>query len=249
MKVAVIGSCASEDWIHYRNIDSDFDIEVPPLRQHSSLISLFAKPCPVPAELGGRLTEWEDKQLRSDLDKSFLKRLVAERPAAVIVDFAIDATGGVAVFNGGLITHSYVFDRSGLGAGLDPKTIVLPSREPAAYAAALVTAARQFDAFMKRELPDSRVILHKCRFATAYLDKARTVRPFSEEAQAYFTSANRFLGLMEETAEKEIACAVIDVREEPLLADETHLWGLGPMHLERRYYARFQAAFERIMTG
>lgn len=249
MKVAVIGSCASEDWIHYRNIDSDFDIEVPPLRQHSSLISLFAKPGTAPAELGGTLTEWEDRQIRSDFDKSFLRRLVAERPGAAIIDFAIDATGGIAVFNGCLITHSYVFDRSGLGASLDPKDIFKPSREPAAYAAALVTAARHFDAFMKRELPDCRVILHKCRFATSYLDRSRTVQPFSEEGRAYFTTANNLLGQMESAAERDITCAVIDVREEPHLADETHLWGIGPMHLERRYYARFQSAFERIMSG
>ena len=249
MKVAVIGSCASEDWIHYRNIDSDFDIEVPPLRQHSSLISLFAKPGMAPAVLGGTLRDWEEKQIRSDFDKSFLRRLVVERPAAAIIDFAIDATGGIALFNGCLITHSFMFERSGLAAILDPKNIFLPSLEPAAYAAALVTAARHFDAFMKRELPDCRVILHKCRFATSYLDRSRTVQPFPEEGRAYYTAANQLMGLMEPTVEQHISCAVIDVREEPILADETHLWGLAPMHLERRYYARFQSAFERIMSG
>lgn len=249
MKVAVIGSCASEDWIHYGSLDSAFDIEVPPLRQHSSLISLFARPCAVPAELGGRLNEWESRQIRSDLDKSFLQRLVSERPAAVLVDLAIDSVGGVAQFQGSLITYSYFMQRSALAAGLDPMAIFLPARAPAAYAAALVTAARRFDAFMKRELPECRVILHKCRFATAYLDKARTVRPFPENEREHFTAANNFLGLLEATAETAIACTVIDVREDPLLADETHLWGLGAMHLERRYYARFQAAFERIMSG
>ena len=247
MRLCILGSCVSEDWLHYRDVDAELQFEVPEGRQHSSLISMCAQPVPVPAELGADLTEWEARQLRTDLDKSFLPSLVRLKPDGLIIDLAIDALRGVALLEGKLITNSFMFRKSRLFEGFDERNVRAALSGPEAYARLLTAAAHGFRTFLQAELPACKVILHKCRYALAYRDKSRQVRPFADDVQASYRRANQSLERMEQVVEAELRCDVIDVAGDALLADERHVWGLGGMHLERGYYARFQSELARIM--
>lgn len=247
MKLSILGSCVSEDWVHYRDVNAT-QFELPERRQHSSLISVCAQPVEVPADLGQGLTEWEAQQLRTDLDKSFLPHLAEIRPDGLIIDLAIDALRGVALFDGKLITNSFMFQKSRLFENFDERNAHSALREPVAYARVLASAARQFHAFMTSELPQCRVILHKCRYALAYRDKAGVILRFPDDLRDSYQQANRSMDEMERVIESEIACDTVAIADETLLADQKHVWGLGGMHLERSYYNRFQAELDRIMT-
>ena len=246
MKLSILGSCVSEDWVHYRDINvTQFDL--PERRQHSSLISVCAQPVEVPDDLGPGLSEWEAQQLRTDLDKSFLPHLAEIKPDGLVIDLAIDALRGVAMFDRKLITNSFMFQKSRLFENFDGCNVHAALDEPAAYARVLASATRQFRAFMERELPSCRVILHKCRYALAYRDRSGVERPFAEDEQSSYRRANRSMEALERVIEGEMACDAIDIADETLLADAKHVWGLAGMHLERSYYSRFQAELDRIM--
>ncbi len=246
MKLSILGSCVSEDWVHYRDINAT-QFELPERRQHSTLISVCAKPVEVPEDLGPGLSAWEAQQLRTDLEKSFLPHMVELRPDGIIIDLAIDALRGVALYDGKLITNSFMFQKSRLFETFDQKNIHAALHEPAAYARVLASAARQFRAFMEAELPQCRVILHKCRYALAYRDRSGAIRPFAEDVRSTYRLANRSMAEMEQIMEGEMPCAAVDIADDDLLADQKHVWGLGGMHLERSYYTRFQAELDRIL--
>ena len=248
MRLSILGSCVSEDWLHYRDVDAELQFELPERRQHSSLISVCAKPCPVPADLGPELADWEAQQLRTDLDKSFLPDLARMKPDALVIDLAIDALRGVALFDGGLITNSFMFQKSRLFEGFDQRNLHAALSEPMLYARVMAAAARHFRDFRAAELPDCKVILHKCRYALAYRDRAGVVRPFADDVQASYRRANQSLEWLEQVVEAELPCDVIFVADDAMLADQRHVWGLGGMHLERSYYARFQSELARIMS-
>lgn len=247
MKIAILGSCVSEDWVHYRDVDAELEFDLPERRQHSSLISVCAAPSPVPDELGPDLAEWQAQQLRADLDKSYLPHLAELRPDALVIDLAIDALRGIAVLDGRLITNSVMFQKSRLFEGFDEGNTHAAVNEPQTYARLLGAACREFMGFKARQLPDCRLILHKCRYAEFYRSKSGEVRPFSDDVRATYRRANASMDLIESVVERETGCAVIAVSGDRLLADERHVWGLGGMHLERSYYNRFQAELARIM--
>lgn len=247
VKIAILGSCVSEDWVHYRDINAELDFDLPERRQHSSLISVCAEPSPVPDDLGPDLTEWQAQQLRTDLDKSFLPHLVELKPDALVIDLAIDALRGIALLDGRLITNSLMFQKSRLFEGFDERNTHAAVNEPQRYARLLATACREFRAFMARELPACRLILHKCRYAEFYRSKSGEVSPFADDVRATYRQANASMDLIESVVERETGCAVIAVAGDSLLADQRHVWGLGGMHLERSYYNRFQAELARIM--
>lgn len=247
MRLSILGSCVSEDWLHYRDVDADLQFAMPDRRQHSSLISICAQPSRVPADLGPDLTEWEAQQLRTDLDKSYLPGLARSKPDALVIDLAIDALRGVAFFDGRLITNTFMFRKSRLWEGFDQRNVRSALAEPELYCGVLADAARRLGDFITAEIPNCKVILHKCRYALAYRDLAGEVRPFADEVQASYRRANQGLARMEQVVAAEVPCDTIFIPGDPLLADQRHVWGLGGMHLERWYYARFQSELARIM--
>jgi hypothetical protein len=248
VKLSILGSCVSEDWVHYRDVHA-MHLTLPERRQHSSLISVVAQPSEVPDDLGPGLTEWEAKQLRTDLDKSFLPHLAEVKPDGLIIDVAIDALRGVAMFDGRMITNSFMFQKSRLFENFDARQVHAALHEPEAYSRVMATATRNFWAFMEREIRGCRVILHKCRYALSYRDRSGEVRPFAEDVRSSYRRANQSMAQLEAVMEGEMPCEVIAIADDSLLADQRHVWGLGGMHLERSYYTRFQSELDRIMKG
>lgn len=247
--LAIIGSCASEDWIHYRDLSSAFRFALPPLRQHSSLLSIVSKPCAVPEGLCEGMTAWEAAQLRCDFDKSFLLRLKEAAPRVLIVDFAIDALSGVVNHGEGWNTKSYLLRRSPLFAELQSKGTMTARSRPEIYFREFGAAARILRKFMNSSLPDCKVILHEVRFAETVVDRAGAVTRMPERTVAMFRAANQTLAQLEDLFQRNVPCDVVSLQDETWNADPGHMWGMGGMHFERRYYVRFNAELQSLMSG
>ena len=246
--LAIMGTCVSEDWIHYRDLAAEFRFALPPLRQHSSLLSLFSKPAAVPEGLFGSMSGWEQAQLRSEFDKSFLRQLMKARPRVLLLDFALDAFSGVIGHGEGYITRSYLVRRSPLFAELKTGGLLTPQSNGPLYLREFSAAAQVLQRFVARNLPDCQVVLHKTRFVEAGIDKAGVVRTIGGETERLFKAANEVLPALEEAFQRHVTCDVVSLLDETWHADASHMWGIGGMHLERRYYTRFNAELARVVA-
>lgn len=247
-KIAIIGSCVSEDWIHFRDFSVDWPFELPPMRQHSSLVSLFSPAIEVPVGDIAHLKVFEQKQICFDFDKSFPTHMAQARPRMLILDFAIDSLCGVIRHGEGWVTNSHMLRRTPLRDALRGAEVMSPRAHPERYLAELSRSARALSVFMRNAAPSCRIIIHKCRFAERAIDKDGTVKSFSERMLNVYRSANRTLQLMEQVAERELDCEVMSLIDGDYRADARHVWGLGGMHFERRYYVDFTAGLMRLLS-
>ena len=92
-KIAILGTCASEDWYHYQDPRRRLDVGLVPRYQQSALISLNCKPVSLPSELGPKVSEVDAAKLRVDFDKSFLPTLKEVKPDFLIVDLLLIPAG------------------------------------------------------------------------------------------------------------------------------------------------------------
>lgn len=131
-KIAIIGSCVSEDWIHYRDLSADWPFELPPIRQHSSLVSLFSPASEAPESILASLKAFDQKQIRLDFDKRFPTHMAEAKPGVLILDFAIDSLCGVIRHGQGWITNSHMLRRTPLREALRGSEVLSPAPIPSA---------------------------------------------------------------------------------------------------------------------
>lgn len=245
--IAILGTCASDDWFHYQDARHRLDVRLAPPYQQSSLISLAARPVPVPEDLGGQLGKSEAANLRIDLDKSFLARLADAKPDYLIVDLLIDARRGVIAMDGSWVTNSYIINRSQLAAGLEAVRRLNALEDLEAYLVPFTESLRRFAVFLNTELPRCRVILHKARWAEYFVDKDDAVHPFEPKLQMSCFAANIRMPRLEAAFEREIPCDVISIDAASIVADARHIWGLAPVHYRKDYYRSFTEQLRRII--
>lgn len=247
-KIAVLGTCASEDWYHYQNPRQRLDVKLVPPYQQSAMVSLNSKPVPLPSgDLGQALGKEEIDKLKIDFDKSFFSLLESAQPDVLIVDLLLDSRRGVIRTGDGAVTNSYIIHRSSLRDRLDFTAVFNPLVEPDKYAQEFTASVRHLGAFLKSRLPQCRIILHKARWAEYYLDKAGVLHPFEPKKQINHFVANMCIRELEQIFEREITCDVISVQDVPTIADEQHIWGFLPLHYQKSYYHEFVAKLRPLL--
>lgn len=244
---AVLGTCTSEDWYHHQSPRSRLPLKQLALCQQSALVTLNARPVPIPDTLGTGVSGEEALKLRMDFDRSFLPGLVPLKPDVLIVDLLLDSLRGVMDLEEGWVTNSYLLRKSGMGEACGGKKTINPVTEQARYLDLFTASVDFLAAFLREKLPGCRVILHKARWAEYYLDKDGFIRPFDPGNQvSYFMGNQRIRGL-EAAFRKAIPCEVLAVEEMPVLADVQHIWGLSALHYHKEYYRHFQERLRLLL--
>ncbi|MFN4143608.1 DUF6270 domain-containing protein [Aestuariivirga sp.] len=246
-KIAILGTCASEDWFHFQDPRRRLDVRLAPPYQQSALVSLNCKPVPLPGDLGPKIREGEMQKLRADFDKSFLATLKDVKPDVLIVDLLLDSRRGVYRFGDSWVTNSYIIHRSALKERLDSRDLFDPVRDPARYLEAFTASVRYLAAFLHDNLPDCRVILHKARWAEYYVDTKGDLHPFEPKRQLSHFVGNIRAKMLETVFEREINCECVAVDDVPVIADVQHIWGFLPAHYQRDYYQSFSEKLRRII--
>ena len=247
--IAILGTCASDDWYHHQDARRRLDVRLAPPYQQSALISLTARPVPVPKNLGAELGKTEEAKLRIDFDKSFLDHLADARPDYLIADLLIDARRGVIAASGSWVTNSYIINRSALQGQLEHNRRLDAVREVNEYIELFAESVLRFGLFLKTVLPRCRVILHKARWAECFAGKDGAIQPFDPDLQMDCAAANLRMLQLESVFEREIACDVISVEDVAIVADAQHIWGLTPVHYRKDYYRSFTEKLRRIVES
>lgn len=175
LKLAVLGTCASEDWIRYQNQREAIDAKTAPDRLHSSLIGEVVDPVECPEDLGD-LPEWKKKLIRRDFARGFLVEMAEIRPDVLLVDLLSDARDGVINYRDSWITKSLIFEESAASKLAKGCECLNPHQTPRRYLTMFREAMLAFKRGLDQTLPSCRIILHKARFAEGYLDQMEPSR-------------------------------------------------------------------------
>ncbi len=240
-KLAILGSCVSEDWVHFQDARRRLDVRLVPRYQPSSLISITSRPLGLDIEPGSILKPEEATALKVDLDKSFLPRLADVQPDILIVELLTDSRRSLGVISvgGSWITNSYILQRCSLPREVQNGRYLNVMDDEDEYMALFRQSTIRFREFMVRTLPNCRIVLNQARWAEYFIDDRGELNSYPPLEQLSNFRANLRLKLLEDCFTDEIDCERISVDDIPIFADDQHIWGASPDHFARIYYTRF----------
>jgi hypothetical protein len=240
-KLAILGSCVSEDWVHFQDARRRLDVRLVPKYQPSSLISVTSRPLDLAIEPGSLLKPEEALALKVDIDKSFLPRLAVVQPDILIVELLTDSRRSLGVISVGdsWITNSYILQRCSLPQEVKNGRYLNVMDHEDEYMAVFRESIMKFREFMIRNLPNCRVVLNQARWAEYFIDATGELNSYPPLEQLSSFRANLRLKLLEDCFADEIACERISVDDVPIFADDQHIWGAANDHFARVYYTRF----------
>ncbi|MBL8772028.1 MAG: hypothetical protein JNK30_11665 [Phenylobacterium sp.] len=239
-RIAIVGSCITRDLWPIRGDGAERLLYV----SRTSFPSLLSPPVTgfSPAKSPpADLRKHEHGALVADITKTALARLLAFRPTDIIFDFIDDrfdllSVGDALVVQSGEMVRSGYLTRPALKRR---RTIPRLSaagerlwREGAAEFAALLGAT---------PLREARLILHSARWATAWRDGDRGVRPMTQAEilggdPVEIADYNALLERQETHFEAVMPPMTRIEAEAERLADAGHRWGLSPFHYVPEYY-------------
>ena len=247
LKVAVLGTCVSADWIHFRSVRNPLDVTLLQF-QPSSIISAMAAPVNMTIDAGD-LNETETSRLRADFDKSFLSTLVDFAPDVLILEVLGDSRRGVIPAGDSFVTRNFRVENSPMGKQFASASYFTPMESPDAYYALFQDSAKRLKSFLDQKLPNCTVILNQARWSEYHVDELDQLKSYPPNMQNEYWVANLRLEALERIALDELKCAAISVDEVPIFADDRHIFGPASEHYIKSFYTIFIDKLRVIITG
>ncbi|MBW9204497.1 hypothetical protein KV097_00960 [Mumia sp. zg.B17] len=255
--VAIFGSCITRDAFNSRfNPDYKRHYTCVLMQNQSSLISLMSQPVDLAEDdYTPGSSEYDRWNVRTDTSKEFLGALFDASPGYLVLDFFGDVhfgilqlPGGSAVTNNRWKLWPTPFYRRMTESG-DAVTMRVQD-DPDAYMSRWREAFDAFMAMVRRELPNTVVVLHRGRNTDRLWlpDKARTVslRKHRKVTKIDVELYDACWRMFDDYAAAAHGVEVIDLTEEDFPTFDDHPWGPFYVHYSMDYYGRFLGELHQI---
>ncbi|SFO20396.1 hypothetical protein SAMN05660359_02013 [Geodermatophilus obscurus] len=235
VRVAVLGSCVSRDLFNSRFNPNYKDLfECVALSNQVSLISLMSGRVDVPPARMGNLDPYGQREVTKEVTRSFLDELLIQRPGYLLIDLFADVHFGCFSVNGSYLTRNrWKIMRTPFFSESDTVDLV-PGADRAGYLVMWRDALDRLLAFLGRELPETRLVLHRARNVTRSVAEDGSERSLGREAEL------RDMNDWWETLDAELSSRgvdrVINVFTDDLTSTDSHPWGPFAVHYTLDYH-------------
>lgn len=249
INISVIGACVTRDIFNSKFVSDYKDYyNVVSSCYQTSLISIMSNTIKIQQnELIGNIQPHQKLVLDKDINKIFLEELKISNPKYIIIDFYADIRYGVLKIGSNYITNNpnhikktnfYKEKKFDYQYNLTNNTEL--------YYEIFKKSFQSFFEYIKNNLPNTKLLVHKIRFTDVYKDKSGNKKVFYEDKYKYIDLENKLSSKFYEYIQQNYDVTIVDMSEVEYLADSNHIWGLYPYHYEIKYHNDFINKLNKI---
>jgi len=248
VRIAVLGSCVSRDLFnsrfnpHYKDL-----FECVALSNQVSLISLMSPPVEVPAAAMAELDAYGRREVTAEVSRSFLTDVVAARPDYLLLDLFADVHFGCFSVDGSHLTKNrWKIMRAGFYAQA-AKIDLVPEDDHEAYLVAWRCSLDALLEFLGRELPSTRLVLHRARNVLRTRDEDGQVRPLGPQGR--LAEMNGWWDRLDAEVAARGVDRVLDLVTPELTSVHDHPWGPFAVHYTLDYHPAALSKLTQIVLS
>lgn len=226
--VSIFGSCISRDCLEYA---PDHSLQLATYIARQSMISAVSPPIGFQKEEIALSSNFRKNMVMHDFSKDAFELFRTDGSEYLMIDL-IDERFRIAEFRGSVITASNEFAECGIAAEQELKFL---RKKPDDQE--LLEKVDEFCERIKEIYPEEKIIIHRGRFLDRYISKEGiSSTRFPVNVRVYNAKMNALLdGLYARLLKNMPGAFLIDICA-GYQCDETHKWGLNPIHYEPAYY-------------
>lgn len=251
LKIAVSGSCFSRlafssNSFYNPNYKKKYQLVY--TQFHSSIISLMSNPVTFPEKEFKGFNEVEVNYLRSDFKKDFFEQLNVATPDFLILDFYVDGSKDVLLFDKNhIVTINYMLRRNmNYLYKLGEEATVLSHKNIQSYLLVWRKAIENFAEKIVKFVPEERIILQRVRKTDEYKTEEGKVEKFKGKVR-HVKRSNYLFEYMEEYFMKLLPnIKIINLGKRKYYSLYNHPENNTPDHLESEYYKDFMNQLDDI---
>jgi len=243
IKIAVVGVCVSRDpfasryetnykeW--YEVVSSIFQTSIASLM--SDKFNLTSEESEIVGKRKPNL-----KNLTEELNKESINLVLNSNPQYIILDLYSEIRYGVVKYNDNYITDTHTkIKQTAFYKQKKYDEIIKYGENKKLY---LDIFDYYFEKFLKRvrtELPNTKILLVKTRYAHSYIDDDNIIRYMDFDKFDYIDKENEEWEQINKYVEKKYNLSCIDMSTKEYFSDPNYPCGFAPWHYEKKYYQDF----------
>lgn len=244
INIGILGSCVSRDSFNSnfnKNYSQFFNVNLSLGR--TSFISIMSKPIKFNPESikinpDTKKNKFRTIVLKQDFEKSILKEICGCDIEYLIIDNYFEVIFGILQFGEGEIVTNNFWDlyETEFYKNINTKTQLQMFTNPKEYFDLWKICCDKFFEFINKARPDIKLILNPVRLSKHAIRKNRTIEKnrYKNKAEVF----NQYISKLDEYIVKNYDVYLMDLQENTF-ADDTHLWGSGEVHFEKKFYHNF----------
>ncbi|WP_147534574.1 DUF6270 domain-containing protein [Bacillus marasmi] len=250
LKIAVCGSCFSRlafSSNDFYNPSYKSKYQIVHTQFHSSIISLMSNPVPFPQNRFEGFNEREVSYIKSDYDKDFFEQLKKANPDLFIIDFYIDGSKDVLLFDENhIITVNYMLRRNlNYLCDLREDVKVLSHQNISEYLNLWKESVKKFAEKIVQIIPEERIVLQRVRKTEGYITSDGKIENF--DFIRHIKRSNYLYEYMEDYFLKLLPnIQTLNVSNKKYYSLYNHPENCTPDHLEPEYYKEFISQLDNI---
>lgn len=251
IQMSIFGSCVSRDLLEFDRFKK-FDLRTYVARQ--SIISAVSPPLQCDIDDINLQSKFQKDMVYNDFVKETFERFKSDGSKYLMIDL-IDERFKILRYNQSglesIITYSASLHESGYLSKLE----VIPRERKMFGGKSYYVDNKKLDFYLEEFCnrilsiyQSQNIIIHKSKMVNYYINTLGSISKFDVNNLINNKRINELLNYMYDYLEASIPNAlVIDICDS-FCADESHKWGLAPMHYENNYYLGALAEVEKLLA-